>query len=299
MPDIASELARILELARAQLPDPTGWSLVVRPSWLDRFYFGPGVSRMVQALPTSELGGSAALSVTGSDDGGVITVTSMLRPGFEDLWTAQRAWIERHVADGGSTTSVRVFSECLTDAETCRWAAAGFDLVFEELAMERDLSDTEGSPEVRWPAGSTVLEWGDAAAAASFGVYEAAFRDRPGFPGWSRSEWLERLTGDADFVPETSVSVLLDGVPAGFVVCSRGWIDQIGVAPAHRRIGLATAIVTEATCRMRATGTRVARLHVNANNPEARATWRHLGWRESGRRGRFERLVMPKVRRTV
>ena len=295
MPDIASELARILELAQAQLPDPAGWSLVVDPSWLDRLYFGPGISRMVQALPTGELGGSAAVSVAGSGDGGVITVTSMLRPGFEDLWTTQRAWIERQVADGGSTIRVRVVSECLPDGETGRWATAGFDLVFEELALERDLADTEGLPEVRWPAGSTVLEWSDSVAAASFEVYEAAFRDRPGFPGWSRSEWLERLTGDADFVPETSVCVLLDGVPAGFVICSRGWVDQVGVAPAHRRIGLATAIVTEATCRMRAAGTRVARLHVNANNTEARATWRHLGWRESGRRGRFERAQTSKV----
>jgi hypothetical protein len=50
---------------------------------------------------------------------------------------------------------------------------------------------------------------------------------------------------------------------------------------------------------MRAAGTRVARLHVNVNNPEARTTWRHLGWRESGRRGRFERLGTPKVDCTV
>lgn len=299
MPEVTSELARIRELARAQLPDPTGWSLVVDPSWLERHYFGLGVSRMVQALPTGDFGGSAAVSGAGSDGGGEVTVTSMLRPGFEDLWTAQRAWIDRQVAERGSTARVRVVSECLTDAEKSRWAAAGFDLVFEEFAMERDLSDAQGSPGRQWPAGSSVLEWGDAAAAASFEVYEAAFRDRPGFPAWSRSEWLERLAGDADFVPETSLCVLLDGVPAGFVVCSRGWIDQVGVSPAHRRIGLTTALVTEATCRMGAAGTRVARLHVNANNPEARATWRHLGWRELGRRGRFERLRTPKVPRIV
>ena len=238
MPDIASERARILDLARAQLPDPSGWSLVVDPRWLERLYFGPGVARLTQALPTGELGGSAAVSVSGSDAAADVTVVAMLRPGFEDLWTQQRAWIERQVAGHGATTAVRVVSECLTDAEKPRWAAAGFDLVFEELAMARDLLDEEDSPEVRWPNGSTVLEWGDAAAGASFEVYEAAFKDRPGFPGWSRAEWVGRLTGDADFVPEASLCVLLDGAPAGFVVCSRGWIDQVGVVPAHRRLGL-------------------------------------------------------------
>ena len=155
---------------------------------------------------------------------------------------------------------------------------------------------------MRWPHGSTKLEWGDAAATASFEAYEAAFRERPGFPGWSRSEWIERLTGDPDFVPGASLCVLLNGAPAGFVVCSRGWIDQVGVVPSHRRVGLAGALVTEATRRMRATGIRVARLHVNVNNPEARAAWRHLGYREFGpsrtvRAARAPDSCRPRLRR--
>ena len=150
---------------------------------------------------------------------------------------AQHAWIERQVAELDPTAGVRVVSECLTDTERARWTAAGFDVVFEEIAMESELPDGKPSPEARWPNGSAILEWGDAAAGASFEVYEAAFRGRPGFPGWSRSEWIGRLTGDADFVPEASLCVLRNGAPAGFVVCSRGWIDQVGRrpgAPPHR-----------------------------------------------------------------
>ena len=86
----------------------------------------------------------------------------------------------------------------------------------------------------------------------------------------------------------------MDGVPAGFVVCSKGWIDQVGVVPARRRLGLAGALVTEAAARMRAAGTPVARLHVNTNNRGALAAWRALGWREVGRRGRFERRPAPR-----
>ena len=111
MSDSASERAQILDLAHAQLPDPTGWSLVIDPRWLERFYFGPGVSRLAQVLRSGELGGSAAVLVSGSDDGPEVTVASMLRPGSEDLWIAQRAWIERQVAEAGSHVPVRVVSE--------------------------------------------------------------------------------------------------------------------------------------------------------------------------------------------
>ena len=179
-------------------------------------------------------------------------------------------------------------SENLSEAETLRWTAAGFELVFAELAMERDLTDQSDQQQARWPPGTRILEWDGPAADASFEVYQAAFAERPGFPGWSRSEWIERLTG-AGFLPDASFCVLRGDAPAGFVVCSEGWIDQVGVAPSHRRLGIASALMTEATARMRRLGIPIARLHVNVNNPEALATWRHLGWRDAGLRGRFER----------
>jgi ribosomal protein S18 acetylase RimI-like enzyme len=284
--DIAPELARILELARAQRPDPEGWSLVADVEWLAGCYYAPGSSRLFQPLAGGELEGCAVVS-PGSGESRLATASSMLRPGCDDLWAAQLAWIDEQVVASGAA-AVRVVSECLTDSEQRRWEAAGYRLVFEELALEHDLSEAIDAP-VRWPDGSTLLEWGDDAATASFDVYQAAFRDRPGFPGWSRSEWLERVSGDRDFAPDSSLCVLLDGVPAGFVVCVRGWVDQVGVTPAYRRMGLATALVNEATSRMRTAGIQTARLHVNTNNPGPLATWRRLGWRESGRRGRFER----------
>jgi mycothiol synthase len=291
--DVEFELQQILEVARSQRPDPTGWSLAVNVDWLEHTYFGVGAVRKLEVLPSGAP--AACVSVRGpwSDEPGV-TVTSLLRPGYEHLWAAQLAWIEAQVASAG-TAPVLVVSECLTDAETQRWAAAGFDLVFEELAMERDLKNANGPPP--WPALTAILEWSPATADMSFEVYEAAFRDRPGFPGWTRSEWIDRLTGDPDFLPEASVLVLRAGAPAGFLVCSNGWIDQVGVAPGHRRLGLASALATEATSRMRALGVGFARLHVNTNNPEALATWRKLGFRESGRRGRFERRAQAGEQR--
>jgi mycothiol synthase len=282
------ELERILALAQEQRPDPAGWSLAVTVDWIERFYFDIGVSRRLDALPTGELGACASLRAPTPDDP-VATVTSMIRPGCEQLGTAQLGWIEARVEESGTTT-VRAVSECLTDDERLRWINAGYQLVFEELAMERSLS-LAGGPHPRWPPDTSILEWGPRAATASFEVYDSAFRTRPGFPAWSRSEWIERLTGDDDFLPQASLCALRSRVPAGFVVCSEGWIDQVGVAPDHRRLGLASALVAEAMSRMRALGIEVARLHVNTNNPEALAAWRRLGFRECGRRGRFERVV--------
>jgi mycothiol synthase len=291
MSDSVSDLARILELAQAQRPDPVGWSLAVDRHWLEESYSGPLVSTSLEALPSGKLAACAAVK---SDfaDAGEVTVTAMLRPGSERLWPAQLAWIEAQ-AEQSSATAVRVVSENLSEAETLRWTAAGYELVFAELAMERGLTDPSDVHEARWAPDTRILEWDGPAADAGFEVYRAAFAERPGFPGWSRSEWIERLTG-AGFLPGASLCVLRGGVPAGFVVCSEGWIDQVGVAPSYRRLGLASALVTEATARMRRLGIPIARLHVNTNNPEALAAWRHLGWRESGLRGRFERRA-PSV----
>jgi hypothetical protein len=146
--DAEPELRRILALARVQRPDPMGWSLAVNVDWLERFYFDSGVSRKLDALPSGELGACASFRAPTRDDPAA-TVTSIIRPRCEQLWTAQLAWIEGRAEDAGAAT-VRVVSECLTDDEKLRWADVGYDLVFEELAMERRASR---SPATRIPDG--------------------------------------------------------------------------------------------------------------------------------------------------
>jgi mycothiol synthase len=300
VPDSRStDIGRLIELARAQAGAPGEWSLATHPQWLERMYVGAGVVTRVWTLPAGSLAGSAAIHTAASDPPGgpdVATVTSMLRAGHEELWDTQREWVETVLDQAANATPdamVQVVSESLHDAEVARWSSLGFRLAFEELAMELDLTLDVGSPPPPWPGGARVLEWGPDALAASFAVYEAAFRDRPGFPGWSQSEWADRLAGGDDFLAEASLCVFVDDAPSGFVVCSTGWIDQVGVIPARRRAGLASRLVTEAARRMRAGGGTVARLHVNTNNAAALAAWRAMGWRIVGRRGRFERRVVP------
>jgi hypothetical protein len=170
----------LLALVRAQRPDPLGWSLAADRGWLERTYFGSGVALKLWDRITGELTGCAAVRT--SDDEPCV-VTSMLRPGYEDLWAAQLEWIEATIGDAAG--DVQAVSECLNDAEVRRWTAAGFDLVFEELAMEVDLSACAvlAPP---WPAGAALLEWDPATAAASFEVYEQPSGSALGFPAGRR-----------------------------------------------------------------------------------------------------------------
>jgi len=295
MATIEADLDRVLALAKSQRPDPEGWSLAVDRSWLQRSFFRPGVASLLHARSDGQLGACAFVCEPAPEASGPITVTSMLQ-GEEHLWPEQLEWIEERIAEAAPTPA-QIVSENLTDAETRRWAAAGYDLVFEELAMECSLAGD--LPPVRWPPGTAILEWDAGAPSASFEVYQAAFRSRPGFPaGRSRNGSTASRAKKSSCPPRRSVAVH-DAKPFGFVVCGTGWIGQVGVDPGYRRMGLATALVTEARARMRALGIGVAYLHVNRNNPAGLATWQHLGWRECGRRGRLERAVTSDATDTI
>jgi mycothiol synthase len=297
MADAAFDADRLISLARAMPGAPGDWSLATDAAWLARMYAGPETLTRFWERPTGELLASASI-LAGPGDRPSVIVTSMLRAGSEDLWTEQWSWLEREIEDAvrasAGPPAVLAVSEALGDAEAARWTSVGFDLVFEEHTMELDLGAHGGPTRPRWPEGARVLDWGPEAAAASFAVYESAFRERPRFPGWTRSEWADRLTGDDDFLPEASLCARIDGVPAGYVVSRRGWIDQVGVVPEQRRRGLARALLSEVAARQRAGGESRLWLHVNADNPGARAVWRALGWSMVGRRGRFERDAHPR-----
>ena len=58
---------------------------------------------------------------------------------------------------------------------------------------------TPGAPAAAWPDGTVLHEWTAGNARWFFAVYTAAFRERPGFPGWSAEQWIDEVTGDEDF----------------------------------------------------------------------------------------------------
>ncbi|MEV8507806.1 GNAT family N-acetyltransferase [Actinoplanes sp. NPDC051475] len=178
-------------------------------------------------------------------------------------------------------------TESLTAAALQLFVERGLRQVFAEDVLRFDLG-ARGVPEAGWPDGTTVRGWPDVDAERFFRVYDAAFRERPGFPGWTAEEWIADLADDEDFRPGWSVLASVQGVgDAGFLTAAVGWIVQVGVVPAARGRGLGAALVTEALRRMRSDGAVEAWLDVNVDNP-AGQLYRQLGFEDRGRRARFQ-----------
>ncbi|WP_460846954.1 GNAT family N-acetyltransferase, partial [Phytohabitans suffuscus] len=114
-------------------------------------------------------------------------------------------------AAGGAAGGVTVETEALTGAAERLFASRGLRQVFAEDVMRFDLAAAE-PPVLPLPPGLTALEWTPARAPRFFAAYDAAFRERPGFPAWPVERWVAWTAGDEEFRPQWS---LLAAGPAG------------------------------------------------------------------------------------
>ncbi|HEV8568737.1 MAG TPA: GNAT family N-acetyltransferase [Actinoplanes sp.] len=242
------------------------------------------------------------------DDGGRLIAAGAVRDGsvFVGLVdpAARGRGIGAALLDWGLDRgpSMTVETEGLTPAAEKLFASRGLRQVFAEDVMRIDLEapasvaapPTAGGGraardfEPRWPAGVTLETWNDATAPRFYAVYEASFRERPGFPGWSAAEWIDAVVEEG-FRPDWSVLASVPDIgDVGFVTAAIGWIDQVGVVPAARGRGIGAALVGEALTRMRADGQTHAWLNVGVDNP-AGELYRRLGFAVKGRRARYRR----------
>src|SRR6185436_8727466 len=83
-------------------------------------------------------------------------------------------------------------TESLTDSAHHLYLSHGFQSVFEALVMGHDLRGA--LPDRHLPPDMTLTEWRLDLADQFFQAYQAAFRDRPGFPGYSAEEWISGVT---------------------------------------------------------------------------------------------------------
>ncbi|MGH8630891.1 MAG: GNAT family N-acetyltransferase, partial [Burkholderiales bacterium] len=168
-----------------------------------------------------------------------------------------------------------------------------FEAVDEQLVMRRDLHLP--LPDRPVPRDVMITSWQPALANQFFRAYEASFRERPGFPGLSATEWISRRTDDDNFKPEWSLLARAGDVPLGFLAAGTehpgGFVVQIGVIPGQRRRGLGSALMVETMRRMQAAGAASAQLTVNVNNPGAIQAFAELGFATVGRRARYERIA--------
>lgn len=104
-------------------------------------------------------------------------------------------------------------------------------------------------------------------------VYAEAFGSQPWDDDWDR---FDEFDADGVFVAEH------DGVLTGFGICfprdDFGYISVVAVVPAHRRRGIASAIVVAAIDYLRSSGVSLIRIDAYADAPAAVATYRSLGF---------------------
>ena len=191
---------------------------------------------------------------------------------------------------------LQVATEALTEPAHRLYAAHGFEQVFESIVMRRKLD--LALPDQPLPPDVTIATWQPDLAEQFYQAYQAAFRERPGYPGWSAAEWIARVT-DNDLVTEWSLVASAGDTPVGFIIGTidltsdppGGLIWQVGVIPARRRGGLCSALMVESMRRMKAAGPAWALLTVHTDNPGAIQTYTRLGFASLGSRALYERMA--------
>lgn len=194
----------------------------------------------------------------------------------------------------------QVDTESMTDAADRLYHANGYQQAEASLVMRRDLRHP--IPRHSLPDGAILVPWTQRSAEQFSRAYGPAFVDRPGFPGWSAREWINRATAN-DLVPEWSLLARADDRALGFVIgCldhstspPSGFIWQIGVVAGERKRGIGSALLVASMRRMQAADSPTAQLTVHTDNPNAIRVYERLGFEIAGRRARYERRDMPET----
>jgi mycothiol synthase len=283
-----TDLPAVTELARACLSADGGQPFAASSGYLSGCYlsgaqatagFGGDQLVCVSAVRTSSPGDGQAAAVT----------TGLVHPawrrrgigGFAFDWAARRT----------AGAPLRAETEALSDGAHALYLNNGLAQVLAEDVMQ--LAAAAAPTLDQPPAGLTLAPWGQAGPGRFFAAYDAAFRDRPGFPGWSREHWVEWITDDDDFRAELTLLASLDGADVGFVVGdAAGWIAQMGVVPSARGRGIGAHLIGEAVRRMRAAGEDTITLNVNVDNPHAIELYRRIGFTRTGRRAKYHAVTL-------
>lgn len=188
---------------------------------------------------------------------------------------------------------LQISTESLDDVALQMYLEDGFEEEMQEFIMNRDLSLPLA--QYSFPEGVRFTTWQPELGDQFFHAYHNAFRERPGFPGYSAEEWITDRLEDENAIDAWSLLALKGEEPVGFLNAGTehpgGFIVQIGVVPALRRQGLATALMVETMRRMAADGETAVQLDVNLNNPGAIKAYEQLEFKIVGRRARYERIL--------
>jgi mycothiol synthase len=188
LPELAALYARALAA--------DGGQPFAADEWLVRRWFIEDVEDSRAALADDRLAGACAWRFAGSARERHAVIVGLVDPEQRRRGIGGRL-LDVALDGAGIAADVRVETESLGPGADALYRSRGLTCVFAEDVMTRPLADS--LPEVVAGADVTFTEWSDSVAERFFAVYEASFRDRPGFPGWTAAEWIRRISGDDEF----------------------------------------------------------------------------------------------------
>jgi mycothiol synthase len=287
-PGSAQGDADLTTLARRCLELDGGLPLAADAAFLRRRWAAAGTVTVQARDREGRLVAAGAVRPGGAGDGGAgdgATFTGMVDPAARGRGLGSHLLSWGLAEAGRHAGPVTVETESLAAGAETLFAARGLRQVFAEDVMRIDL--TAAASDRGWPEGTVLTGWAEATAGRFHAVYDAAFRERPGFPGSTAEEWIADVVEDDEFRPAWSVLATVPGLgDAGFVTAAVDWIVQVGVVPAARGRGIGGALVVEGLRRMRGDGATHAWLDVNVDNPAVHL-YRKLGFEHRGRRARY------------
>lgn len=284
-PLVEADLPAVTDLAGVCLAADGGQAWAASPGFIRGCYFA-GAQACAGFAGGALVCVSALRPPPARTAGGVTAVTTgLVHPAWRRRGVGGLAFDWASGRAGGG--ALRAESEALGPGAHALYLSRGLAQILAEDVMQ--LPASAALPPAPAPAGLALWRWDQAGPARFYAVFDAAFRDRPGFPGWPQERWVEWLTDDDDFRPQTTLLASVDGTDAGFIAgAATGWITQLGVVPAARGQGLGAYLLAEAVRRLRSAGETSITLNVNINNPRAARLYSRLSFTRIGRRARYQ-----------
>ena len=149
----------------------------------------------------------------------------------------------------------------------------GFQAMRYSYRMQRSLA--EPIPGVSLPASLVMAQWTPELDLPLMHAFNAAFSEHWGLQTMNQEAWREFFTGVPQFRGDLSYLAMDAEKVAGFCVnwvegaenAREGWIEAIGVIPAWRGRGIASALMAKSLQVFQAEGLKQAALDVDAENP--------------------------------
>jgi len=279
-----SDLRAVTSLARRCLSFDGGQPNAADPDVLARWYTAD--ARTCAGWDGDELICVSSLRLPEGQGGGSDAVTTgLVHPHHRRRGIGEHAF--DWAAGQAGNRALRAETEMLNEGAHVLYLSKGLSQVFAEDVMQLD--GRAGLSAAHGPEELVLSHWGQADPARFFAVYQASFRDRPGFPGWTQERWIEWISGDEDFRADWTLLASIDGDDVGFVVGdATSWIAQMGVIPPARGKDVGATLLGEAVRLMRSGGESTITLNVNVDNPRAIALYRRFGFTRTGSRARYE-----------